>query len=381
MKKAIVLILTVLFFSSVLTFAEEKPFTITYLPSEEGYSVSFNLDGFLYCGDVYNTSQTYKVNNILSPTRFCTKNTCYSLENISSENNVYTYKLTKCEHIFSEETTPAKYFSQGVKVKTCNFCGYSEKESIPKLSAKSKWITEDGKTYYFNSKGNLTTGWNKLTKDGSTKWYYFSSNGVLLKTISANTKKKWVSVDNKKFYFTNKKTLISSGFHVIGNNVYKFQKDHSVFTGKFKMDGMTFTTRANGSLKGLPYYKYRYKTFIFIDISEQQLYYYKNKSLKLKGDVVTGKNNATPTGTFKVRSKSRNIYLTGPTWKAYVQYWMAFIGNAYGMHDASWRSSAEFSNHKTYIKNGSHGCVNMRKKDAAKLYSMVKVGTKVFIED
>jgi lipoprotein-anchoring transpeptidase ErfK/SrfK len=55
---------------------------------------------------------------------------------------------------------------------------------------------------------------------------------------------------------------------------------------------------------------------------------------------------------------------------------MPFLGNAYGMHDASWRSSFGGG---IYKYNGSHGCVNMPRWAARKLYNKVSVGTIVVI--
>ena len=117
-------------------------------------------------------------------------------------------------------------------------------------------------------------------------------------------------------------------------------------------------------------------TFVEISIKNQTLKYYKNNKLALKTSVVTGKNNATPKGTFKVVSKARKINLIGEDYVSFVYYWIAFKGRAYGIHDATWRSS--FGG-QIYKKNGSHGCVNIPYNKAQKLYSMITVGTPVYI--
>ena len=39
-----------------------------------------------------------------------------------------------------------------------------------------KWIRKDGKWYYCNTEGDVSTDWQKI--DG--KWYYFDKNGVML---------------------------------------------------------------------------------------------------------------------------------------------------------------------------------------------------------
>lgn len=123
--------------------------------------------------------------------------------------------------------------------------------------------------------------------------------------------------------------------------------------------------------------KSNYKgTFIEISIPAQTLKYYQNDKLVLKSSVVTGLNNTTPTGTYKVINKARNTTLRGKNYTSFVYYWIAFKGSAYGLHDATWRSS--FGG-KIYKTNGSHGCVNMPYYNAQLLYSMVTIGTPVYI--
>lgn len=293
-----------------------------------------------------------------------------------------------CEHVFGEWTVTkqATYFANGSKTRTCELCGTTETAGISKKTATNKWVTENGKKYYFNSKGKPVKGWNKIKssnkKKAAVKWCWFDNSGVFKKAISKNTKKKWVTVAKKRFYFTSKKKPIGKGFHIIGNKLYYFGADKAMVKGTFKVDGQTYKTTKKGNIVGMDYYIKRYKTFVLIDISSQKLSYYVKGKRYMKVDVVTGipGERATPTGIFSVQGKARNVDLTGPTWNVPVSYWMPFIGGAYGMHDAGWRASSEFTNHRTYLTNGSHGCVNMRYKDAAKLYRKIRVGTKVIVQ-
>lgn len=119
-------------------------------------------------------------------------------------------------------------------------------------------------------------------------------------------------------------------------------------------------------------------TYIEVIISEQKLYYYVNKKLVLESPVTTGKNNYTKTGDFRIHNKVRDTVLRGATYTSYVKYWMAYSGNNYGLHDASWRS--DFGS-MDYKRNGSHGCVNLPMDTAEKLYDMVDIGTAVYIRD
>ena len=116
--------------------------------------------------------------------------------------------------------------------------------------------------------------------------------------------------------------------------------------------------------------------YIKISISKQRLYYYRNKKLVFTTLVTTGKHNATRTGNFKVWVKKRNVVLKGKDYESKVTYWMAYDGNNFGIHDASWRNN--FGN-KNFYYNGSHGCVNVPTKKMKQLFSMVETGTPVYI--
>lgn len=125
-------------------------------------------------------------------------------------------------------------------------------------------------------------------------------------------------------------------------------------------------------------------TYIDIDVTKQKLIYFRNGKKAFTSDVVTGCRNygtTTPTGLFSVIDKQRNINLKGRNtdgskYTSFVQYWMAFYGSSYGMHDASWRSSFGGD---IWVSNGSHGCVNMPPAKIPKLYNMVDYGTPVII--
>ena len=116
--------------------------------------------------------------------------------------------------------------------------------------------------------------------------------------------------------------------------------------------------------------------FVIIDLSDQRLWLYDNNDLLLSTSIVTGKND-TPTrkGLFKIYKKQTDRYLTGEDYRAYVNYWMPFDGGI-GMHDASWRK--KFGGN-IYIKDGSHGCVNIPKNIADDIFEEVEVGTKVLV--
>lgn len=98
----------------------------------------------------------------------------------------------------------------------------------------------------------------------------------------------------------------------------------------------------------------------------------------------TSKRHGTPTGEYSILNKATNQTLIGadenhdnkPDYKSHVNYWMPFLGNAYGLHDASWRSRFGGS---IYSYAGSHGCINLPREKAAELFDLVNVGDKVNI--
>ena len=119
-------------------------------------------------------------------------------------------------------------------------------------------------------------------------------------------------------------------------------------------------------------------TYIEIDISDQHLWYIVKGEIFVSTDVVTGNYNSsdTPKGVYYINNKARNIHLVGADYVSFVEYWMAFIGGSYGIHDASWRSS--FGGN-IYKGDGSHGCVNTPYDAVRKIYNNVSVGTPVVI--
>jgi lipoprotein-anchoring transpeptidase ErfK/SrfK len=111
-------------------------------------------------------------------------------------------------------------------------------------------------------------------------------------------------------------------------------------------------------------------------MSKQHLWFYKNGSLIVQGDVVTGnvsENDATPAGIYRLKFKQTNAILRGPDYSAHVDYWMPFNGGI-GIHDAGWRS--EFGGN-IYRTNGSHGCVNSPYYLAKTIFDNIEEGNPV----
>lgn len=110
------------------------------------------------------------------------------------------------------------------------------------------------------------------------------------------------------------------------------------------------------------------RNYIEININEQKIYFFKNDSIVLSSDIVTGRYQtsfATPTGAFYIRYKETNTTLDGPGYSCFVRYFMP-IYQGIGLHDASWRK--KFGGN-IYQKDGSHGCINLPRPVAEFAYN------------
>ncbi|MBQ2677890.1 MAG: L,D-transpeptidase family protein [Firmicutes bacterium] len=213
--------------------------------------------------------------------------------------------------------------------------------------------------------------------------YYADENGVIAKS-------KWVEKGGNKFYAGPDGAFMHNQFISFGNSYYYLNTSGAVMKTPFVMNGYTVTPNPQTgviSKKDYDYsqsgYVYRgYTTYVLVNISKQSMMYVRDGRLILETPVITGMKNKydTPKGTYSVQYKARNVNLKGQVdddeWDVTVSYWVAFIGGSYGFHDAGWKSN--FGG-QTYTWNGSHGCVNMPVSAAAKFYSEVAVGTRVFI--
>ena len=124
-------------------------------------------------------------------------------------------------------------------------------------------------------------------------------------------------------------------------------------------------------------------TYVFVSIAKQHLTYFVDGKVKMDCPVVTGNphGHSTPSGTFRLNYKSRNLTLkgtedNGDKYESFVNYWMAFIGTSYGLHDATWRST--FGGN-IYKNGGAPGCGNMPYDAAAKLYGLLEPETPILI--
>jgi len=119
-------------------------------------------------------------------------------------------------------------------------------------------------------------------------------------------------------------------------------------------------------------------TYVEVDITNQMLYFYVDRELKISSGVVTGNlrtRHGTPTGAYYIYGKYKNRVLRGPGYASFVRRWMPVV-KAIGLHDANWRD--EFGG-EIYKTNGSHGCVNMPDETTDIIFEYAEIGTPVLI--
>lgn len=119
-------------------------------------------------------------------------------------------------------------------------------------------------------------------------------------------------------------------------------------------------------------------TYVEVDMGNQKVYFFENGKLKMESDIVTGNKRYhydTPAMMTDIYFMQEGRTLRGENYATFVYYWMAFY-NHYGLHDATWRN--KFGG-DIYLTDGSHGCVNLPKEFAGKLYESVQVGTPVVL--
>ncbi|MBQ8928241.1 MAG: L,D-transpeptidase/peptidoglycan binding protein [Oscillospiraceae bacterium] len=125
-------------------------------------------------------------------------------------------------------------------------------------------------------------------------------------------------------------------------------------------------------------------TYVEVDISAQHIWVYKNNTIVLESDCVSGTETdperRTPRGINQIWSHESPRVLGRMEVQGYetlVQYWMPFNYVGCGFHDLG-RSAYGGS---IYMYNGSHGCINLPLSVAKEMYSITFNGMPVIVHD
>jgi lipoprotein-anchoring transpeptidase ErfK/SrfK len=231
----------------------------------------------------------------------------------------------------------------------------------------------------------------------------YDSNGKK-EVLDGSTIHNWLSVDdNLKVTFDENKVRIyvdklASIYNTFGNTrnfVTSTQKTVQVSGGNYgwivdkskEVKDLIQTIKGGQDVTKEPAYSQKAfvkgsndigNTYVEVNLTKQHEWFYKNGTLVVEGDVVTGNvsnNTGTPTGTYVLNYKEKNATLKGEDYSSPVEYWMPFNGNI-GIHDANWRS--EFGGN-IYMTSGSHGCVNSIPDVAKTIFENIEPGTPIIV--
>lgn len=272
----------------------------------------------------------------------------------------------------------------------------SKKESTLDLESANCYINPK-----YNSKSqNVIKAKDMLTKYASTKVTYTFGNDT--ETLSGSKISKWLSYDSNfnvtldeakvKQYVLNlaytyntagkTRNFKSSSGNIISVGGGDYGWSINTYTESQKLID---TIKAGQTITKEPAYNQKAvshdsndigNTYVEVDMTKQHLWFYKNGSLVVEGDVVTGNvsaNHTTPGGIYRLKAKERNATLKGQDYSSPVSYWMPF-NEGIGIHDATWRT--EFGK-QIYLTQGSHGCVNAPFNVAETIFENIEVGTPI----
>lgn len=112
---------------------------------------------------------------------------------------------------------------------------------------------------------------------------------------------------------------------------------------------------------------------IEVDLTNQKVYAYQGNNKIFDFTVSTGKWGPTPTGNFRIWAKVRSQLMSGGSQTDGTYYYLPNVPYVQFFYNNQVAKSRGFSFHGTYWHRNfghpmSHGCVNMRTEDAAKLY-------------
>ena len=214
-----------------------------------------------------------------------TYGTTYGIHGNNNESSIGKYVSGGCIRMYNKDI---RWLFDRIPNKSDVILKYSDKSFIQiakeyginlqdKETVKKGWQTENGKKYYYNSKGEKVKGWQTINNNNK---YYFDNNGAMqteLKQINGQTyylgtdgimKKGWQTINNKNYYFDNEGKMavgikvINSTTYYFNNNgqlgsgwqsdkyyKYYFNKDGIALKGWQEIDGKTYYFNSDGTMQ------------------------------------------------------------------------------------------------------------------------------------
>jgi L,D-transpeptidase catalytic domain len=149
-------------------------------------------------------------------------------------------------------------------------------------------------------------------------------------------------------------------------------------------------------LQLMQHYGFMYKKVVVVSLSEQAMRVYQNGKLVKAFLVTTGRpDKPSPPGTWWVEGKKSptvfkaTVPKSSPYWypDTPINYAMQYHSDGYFVHDSWWRADYgpgtnfphQDSSGDSFSSQGSHGCVNISRDNAAWLYKFVELYTTVLV--
>ncbi len=203
-------------------------------------------------------------------------------------------------------------------------------------------------------------------------------------TVDENSLLEYVQGISAKYTSTNNTREFKTSYGEVVNipsRTYGFQVDTNAEAEKLKENLLSgqavsrapvFVDQNGNGVKDFG------NSYVEINLGMQHLFLYKDGTKVFECDIVSGLPStgaATPPGIFAIYYCKRNAILRGPGYASPVSYWMPFNGGI-GIHDATWQPRFGYDR---YLRNGSHGCINVSLESAATIFGYVEAGFPVIV--
>ena len=252
-------------------------------------------------------------------------------------------------------------------------------------------VSIGGADYLFTKAGSVYRGW--LTINGD-KYYYHPVAGYLYKNVA-------IAVDGKLRLFNHIGiNVVAEGLHKVDGHTYFIGDNEEVYENReFTFENVKYVAKGTHVYTLVPERGWNTvngqwnlynngghiidsswvgSNYVIISIDQQKMWVYNNGVEVVATDIVTGHmgRHDTPRGKYHINRKESPSILVGANYRTRVEYWIPFIGNMIGIHDAPWQPW--FGSYR-YKIGGSHGCINTPGNAIATVYHNVSVGTPVIV--
>lgn len=121
--------------------------------------------------------------------------------------------------------------------------------------------------------------------------------------------------------------------------------------------------------------------FIEVSLSEQMVYVHENGEITYSCQTISGKpveGRETKKGVYYIKEHQPERVLIGEDYETPVKNWVRITWTGTGFHAAPWQKWGSWTP-TYYVQHGSHGCMNLRMEDSARMYDLAKYKEAVFI--